>query len=92
MYNIPARLNGYTIIAAVTRVEPNGRQVSNQEVVILGHDPGRRSGKYVTAMVSALDPSPTEWYWGYYTEDLGLAIRSLAKRSNMDSMLETVSN
>lgn len=93
---IPKKLNGYDIIAQVYKVELNGLQTSDAEVVILGHAPTRPHGKYVTAFVGVSPrmhrehrPSITEWYWGYYFDDLGAALRSFAIRSNMTLMLCT---
>ena len=87
---IPRRLNGYEIIAILTRTQPNDRP-SDSEAVILGHDTTRRFSKYVTAMVSVADPAVDhisdppvhrEWYWGHYFEDYDQAMRSLIRRAN----------
>lgn len=86
---IPPRLNGYDIISQMRVVQPNGR-LSDTEVVILGHDPQRSTGKYVTAFVGIWsDYRIREWYWGDYSEDLGTAMRSLIRRSNASLMLCT---
>lgn len=85
---IPPRLNGYDIISQMRVVQPNA-QLSDTEVVILGHDPHRSTGKYVTAFVGIQDENYPirEWFWGDYSEDLGTAMRSLIRRSNARLML-----
>lgn len=81
---IPARLNGYEIIAAMTSFDPYGDPVEN-EIVIMGHDPSRRSSKYVTAFYKPREePQPREWYWGHYYETIDEARSSLINRSQQN--------
>jgi hypothetical protein len=86
---IPNKLNGFYIMGALARVMPND-QLHDSEVIILGHDPSRRNGKYVVATLEAADrrpypphPSIREWYWGHYYEELDPAMRQFMRRTNM---------
>lgn len=66
---LPKILNGYEVIAVCTRFGPTGKPTSD-ELVILGRDNTRRTGKFVTAMIPNRDEAEpiTEWYWGHYFE------------------------
>lgn len=70
--HIPARLNGYDIVAACPNFTGYAHP-SLDDWVIFGVDPSRRTGKYVTAHVMARpdpDGPPTrEWFWGHYFDD-----------------------
>lgn len=63
---VPAKLNGYNIIADGPYFRQNGTIEPNVRV-IMGHDPSRRYPKYVTALVN-IETTPREWFWGHYFE------------------------
>lgn len=90
VHRIPAKLNGFDIIAALPKILPNG-QPSDKEVVILGHDATRRNSKYVTAYVD-MQYSPhrsiREWFWGNYMEELDVALKSLITRASINTEVE----
>lgn len=82
---IPQRLNGYNMLFAIPKIQADGTPHPGERV-IMGHDPTRKHGKFVTAFLNpghipAGQPI-REWYWGCYFDDLDGALRSLAIRSN----------
>jgi hypothetical protein len=94
---IPARINGYNIIAQVPEFRlPAGDHAfwypSTQYAVILGHDPSRRYEKYA---VATIDRSTDMKQWvssGFYTDDLPRALLILASRSHLDIVTDEVTD
>lgn len=85
---IPARLNGYDIIASCS-VFIDVDRPEEHETVILGIDLTRRHSKYVTAMVDGRPAEPVhEWYWGHYFEDPERAMIDFHQRTRLPHLAE----
>lgn len=85
IHRIPDKMNGYTIVAVLPKILPDGLP-SSKEVVILGHDATRKHSKYVTAYVTipSVPSAIKEWFWGNYMEALDVGLKSLVDRASIN--------